>query len=181
MSKEIFQIKISLKGSKPLIWRRVLVFSDTPLLKFHYIIINSMGWNGGHLHQFIHKGSYYSKSDDFYEVDDDVIDYSKKNIKLNYFLKKIKDKLVYEYDFGDSWIHNIELEKILPEDKALKYPTCIAGAECCPPEDCGGIYGYYQMLEILNNPSHPDHEEFKENFENFDPDDFDLEFINESL
>ncbi len=177
MSQEIFQIKISLKGSKPLIWRRVLVFSDTPLTKFHHIIINSMGWDGYHLHQFIHKGNYYTSSDEFSGAIDDTIDYSKKKVKLNYFLQKEKDNFDYEYDFGDSWMHKIVLEKILPIDPAIKYPTCIAGAMCCPPEDCGGIYGYYHILEILKDPSHPEYEDYKEEYEDFDPEDFDAEDV----
>ena len=68
----------------------------------------------------------------------------------------------YTYDFGDNWEHKIQLEKILPRDKNIEYPACIAGKRACPPEDCGGIWGYEEFLEAINNPDHEEHEEMLE-------------------
>jgi hypothetical protein len=121
--KNIYQIKISLIGAKPPIWRTVLVPSNLKLAAFHY-----------------------------------------------------------EYDFGDSWEHKILLEKILPFDTKTALPVCIKGKRACPPEDCGGIWGYEELLEAISNPKHPDHENMLEWLGGeFDPEEFDLEEINGNL
>lgn len=109
-----------------------------------------------------------------------INDYRK--IKLNYFLKKENDKLVYEYDFGDGWEHEILLEKILPDDSNFQYPECLKGKMNCPPEDCGGVWGYSDMLEILKNPEHAEYEEYIEWLGGeFDPEHFDINEVNEML
>ena len=93
-------------------------------------------------------------------------------------LKKEKDKFMYEYDFEDGWVHTILLEKILPIDSNIKYPVCIAGKMNCPPEDCGGVWGYSDLLEILKDPKHEDYEDSIEWLgDEFDPNEFDLEEI----
>jgi hypothetical protein len=90
--------------------------------------------------------------------------------------------MLYEYDFGDSWEHEVALEKILEKDPNLKTPVCLDGAMACPPEDCGGIRGYYDYLAALADPKHPEHEEIREWMgEKFDPAKFDLKKINRSL
>ena len=97
-------------------------------------------------------------------------------------LKKEKDTLIYEYDFGDSWEHKILLEKILTDDGKTVLPVCIKGKRASPPEDCGGIWGYEELLETISNPKHPDHEEMLEWLGGeFDPEAFDLEQINKDL
>ncbi|MGZ8940980.1 MAG: plasmid pRiA4b ORF-3 family protein, partial [Limisphaerales bacterium] len=73
-----------------------------------------------------------------------------------------KKKFLYEYDFGDSWTHEVKVEKVLPPDTGFEHPVCLAGENACPPEDCGGIPGYYRFVEIIGNPKHPEHEEMKE-------------------
>jgi len=183
MANQIYQIQIALKGSKPKIWRRVLVPSDTSLVDLHYIIQIAMGWENAHLHQFIKGRTYYAEKmedDDFWDMGNNV-DYS--DMKVSDLLKKEKDKMVYEYDFGDGWEHNVVLEKILPADKDMEYPVCIKGKMNCPPEDCGGIWGYYELLEILNDPKHPDHKQMFEwmGEEEFDPEYFDLKEVNDHL
>ncbi len=182
MTKQIYQIQIALKGFKPKIWRRVLISSDTPMYRFHEVIQVSMGWEGGHLHQFEKNGIFYStkmEGDDMWG-EMDTVDYKK--LKVSHLLKQEKDKMRYEYDFGDSWEHDIILEKILEPDEKLKYPVCIAGKMNCPPEDCGGIWGYEDLLEIIKNPKH---EEYKEMMEwlgdDFDPEHFDKDEANNVL
>ena len=83
-------------------------------------------------------------------------------------------KICYEYDFGDSWLHEVSLEKILPAKSNVQYPICSAGKRACPPEDCGGAPGYYNLLRIIKNPKHPEHDSMMEWLEeDFDPEDFD--------
>jgi hypothetical protein len=107
-------------------------------------------------------------------------DYSK--LKVSDLLKKEKDQVVYEYDFGDSWEHNIILEKILEEDSRKYTPICLTGRNNCPPEDCGGVWGYYSLLETLQDPGHEEYENYLEWLgDDFDPKYFNKKEINEAL
>ncbi len=184
MTKQIYQIQIALKGIKPKIWRRLLIPSDLMLSDFHYIIQTSMGWTNSHLHQFIKNRTFYS----YKHIDDDMwdemnnIDYIKKKIRISDLLKLEKDRITYEYDFGDGWIHEVILEKILPLDDQIKYPICLTGKMTCPPEDCGGILGYSNMLEILKQPKHKEFRSYKKWLGgDFDPNYFDKDELNEFL
>jgi len=176
--QSIYQIKISLIGAKPPIWRTVLVAGDLGLGAFHDVIQVAMGWTDSHLHQFMDNKKIYGIPDDDFGMETE--DESK--YKLSQLLQKEKDTLTYEYDFGDSWEHKILLEKILPYDSNTLLPVCIKGKRACPPEDCGGIWGYEELLETISDPEHPDHEEMLEWLGGeWDPDEFDLEEINEDL
>lgn len=181
MATNIYQIHLELNGSEPKIWRRLLVPSDVPLSDLHKIIQTAMGWTNSHLHQFI-------KGRDFYEPpqpeegmwDSFGEDYT--GMTLDEFLQKKNDRIIYEYDFGDGWEHEIKLEQVMPADKKIKLPKCIDGAMACPPEDCGGIWGFQEFKEIMENPDHPEYEEYLEWFgEEFDPEAFDMEEVNEML
>jgi Plasmid pRiA4b ORF-3-like protein len=184
MAMNIFQIQVVLLGFKPKIWRRILIPSDLLLSDFHKIIQTTMGWTNSHLHHFIKNGIYYSvkfPDDDFWDNKINV-DYKKKKVCISDILNIEKAKITYEYDFGDGWIHDIILEKILLFDENVKYPTCLAGKMSCPPEDCGGVWGYSDMLEILKQP---DTEEYDSYIEwlggEFDPEYFNKEEVNELL
>ena len=97
-------------------------------------------------------------------------------------VSRVKDKLIYEYDFGDSWEHELLVEKILPLDEAKRYPVCLTGKRACPPEDCGGIWGYVSFLEVIHDPEHPEHEEMLEWVGGAcDPEAFDLDEVNVEL
>src|SRR5438093_2192361 len=87
---------------------------------------------------------------------------NEKRYKVADLAPAAKKKFIYEYDFGDGWQHEVVVEKVLPPDPAFKHTTCLAGANACPPDDCGGIPGYYDLLETLENPKHPDHADMKE-------------------
>jgi len=103
-------------------------------------------------------------------------------VKVTDVLSQEKDKIVYEYDFGDSWEHEVVLEKILPWDDKFKGPTCLTGKMSCPPEDCGGVWGYADMLEAIQDPEHEEHENYIEWLgEDFDPRYFDKSEINQAL
>lgn len=180
----IYQLKITLSGSKPAIWRRFVVDSEIKLSKLHYAIQIVMGWTNSHLHQYRQKNVIYGEPQEdlgwgfgskYKTVDEN--DY-----RLSQVLTKPKDKIVYEYDFGDSWDHDLVLEKILEKDQNVNSPLCLEGAMACPPEDCGGIGGYYDMLETIKNPEDPEYENILDWLgDEFDPEDFDLEKINKRL
>jgi hypothetical protein len=179
MQNEIFQILIELQGSKPKIWRRILVPSNYLLSDFHKIIQVSMGWTNSHLHQFIKDKTFYTqrmKDDDMWDERDHV-DYKK--IKVSDLLKTKEETIIYEYDYGDRWSHDVILEEILPMDDKIKYPVCIGGEMNCPPEDCGGIGGYYGMLAILKQPGHDEYNSYIEWLGGeFDPELFDKDEVN---
>ncbi|WP_295387782.1 plasmid pRiA4b ORF-3 family protein [uncultured Thiodictyon sp.] len=178
-SRKIYQIKIGLNDAKPPIWRRVLLDSSVSLSKFHDIIQIVMGWTDSHLHQFRAGETYYGIPDpniDFMETLDE------RRYKLNHLLKKEKESIRYEYDFGDSWDHKITLEKVLPFDPAATLPHCIKGKGACPPEDVGGIFGYYDFIAAVSDPTHPDHADRTEWVGgDFDPDLYNIDEVNALL
>ena len=177
-SDNVFQLKITLNHIKPPIWRRVLVDSDIKLPDLHKIIQTVMGWTNSHLHQFIIGNQYYSLPSDesFYKV----VDY--RRIKLDSLFNTPKSNYIYEYDFGDGWEHSIVIEKILPRKKNTYYPICIDGKRSCPPEDCGGTFGYENLITIINNPEHEEYDEMMEWLgDYFDPKEFNIDEVNEFL
>lgn len=173
----IYQLKITLEGIRPPVWRRLLVPADIELAGLHTVIQDAFDWWDYHLHQFEYKGEYFALPDPFNYDDEYATDY--RGLQLNDLLLDPKDRLRYEYDFGDSWHHLIVLEKILPVQPGQTYPFCVTGKRSRPPEDVGGVWGYANFLEIINNP---DHEEYKEILEwaggAFDPEAFDADEIN---
>jgi hypothetical protein len=174
----IYQLKITLKGARPPIWRRVQVLSTTTLGKLHGIIQIAMGWTDSHLHQFTILGREYGHPQP--EFDFHVLDESK--TKLSQVVTGEKFKFVYEYDFGDGWDHEILVEKVLPLQPEGQYPVCLTGKRACPPEDCGGIWGYAELLRTIQDPSNPEYDEYQQWLdEDFDPETFDLDDVNESL
>jgi hypothetical protein len=177
-SDNVFQLKITLNHIKPSIWRRVFVDSDIKLPDLHKILQTVMGLTNSHLHQFIIGNQYYSLPND--ESFCKVIDYRK--VKLDSLFNTPKSKFIYEYDFGDGWEHSIVIEKILPREKNTYYPICIDGKRSCPPEDCGGTFGYENLIEIINNPEHEEYDEMMEWLgDYFDPEKFNIDEVNEFL
>jgi hypothetical protein len=183
--KEAYQFKITLKNSKPPIWRRVLVPTDITFTEFHNIIQDVMGWGDCHLWEFhiadYRIGKISDENDSFgWDEDDDKEDSDTKTISE--FINGEKKKIKYWYDFGDDWWHDVVFEKTLEVADDSQLPFCVKGALNCPPEDCGGIWGYYQILAILSNPAHEEYEEMLEWIgEDFNPEEFDIDEINETL
>jgi hypothetical protein len=137
-----------------------------------------MGWGDCHLHTFSIQGVEYGRPQPEYNFN--VSD--ERRVKLSEVATQEKAKFHYTYDMGDDWEHEILVEKILPLDPQLVYPICIKGKGACPPEDCGGVWGYQELLVILQQPEHPEHESMAEWIDDdFDPTFFDLEEVNESL
>jgi hypothetical protein len=172
-----YQLKIVLLGSKPVIWRRLLVPGDASLGWLHAVLQTAVGWTNSHLHHFLTADARYSDprgNEDMSFGDEPDRDEAKATLMQIAPGKGVS--FGYEYDFGDSWEHEILVEKILasgtgPANGAL----CIDGARACPPEDCGGIWGYAELLKALKNPKHPEHQSMKEwiggafDAETFDP------------
>lgn len=176
----VYQIKITLKKSQPPIWRRIQVKSNTTLHKLHQILQIVMDWGDEHAHQFIINNILYDMSNEAYhglvETEDE------REYKLNQLIPAPKFRFEYEYDFGDSWEHVLLVEKILPFQEEVDYPVCLEGAGACPPEDIGGISGYYHFLNIIQNPKHLEYEEMREWVaKDFDPEVFDMKEINRQL
>lgn len=172
----LFQFKITLLEFRPAVWRRIQV-RDGTLGDLHEHIQRAFGWWNYHMHQFTIEGENYGPlpPGDFGDLDfgPEVID--EESVRLSRLLPpsaKKRIRWLYEYDFGDGWRHEILFEGYPKPDKRRKYPLCIDGARACPPEDCGGPWGYANYLEALADPRHEEHEFLLEWRGPFDPDAF---------
>ena len=174
----LFQIKITLIGVKPPIWRRIQVH-DCTLGDLHDIIQVVMGWENCHMHQFIIGDERYSTPTPVPDLD--FKDETK--VRLSQVVPKSGKKLrfQYEYDFGDGWLHEIAFEKFAEPEAKAKYPRCIDGARSGPPEDIGGVWGYEEYLEAIADPKHERHDEFMEWNGGWDSEKFSVEAINKAL
>ena len=164
MKNKIFQFKILLKEIDPLIWRRILVPATYSFWDFHVAIQDAMGWTDSHLHVFrIRRKHSHSDTEigipneDRFEDEQEIL--PGWEIPIADYFDDVGQTSIYEYDFGDGWIHEVTLEGILLREKSQKYPKCLGGARACPPEDCGGVPGYYRLIEILDDPTHLEYEE----------------------
>jgi len=151
---------------------------DCALAKLHDIIQKCMGWDGYHLHAFEVGGEQYGQPDPdgMMETEDE------RRLKLSQVVARGFQKLSYTYDFGDNWDHTVQVEKVLDPEPGVRYPRCLAGKRACPPEDCGGPWGYGDFLEAIQDPRNERHEELLEWVGGeFDPEAFDIEAVNEEL
>jgi hypothetical protein len=177
--KVAYQLKITLDGSKPPIWRRLLV-ADCTLDVLHQVIQIAMGWTNSHLHLFEYDEDRFS--DPRFEPDWDDESYDETQVFLSQLIADGCEKLRYWYDFGDDWWHTIKIEKTFQPKPTDKFPICVKGVGACPPEDCGGIWGYYEFLDAVGDPKHKRHDEFVEwAGEDYDPNHFDSEERNAAL
>jgi hypothetical protein len=180
-SGAIYQFKVTLKESDPPIWRRIQV-PDCTLGELHEVLQVVMGWEDYHLHQFLVRGESYGTL----EPEDALWDMEKhdeEEMSIRQIVKmERKVRFTYEYDFGDSWQHEIVLEKMLEPEPKVKYPRCVEGAMACRPEDCGGVWGYSEFLEAIGNPKHESHEDMLEWIGGeFDPQKFSVDEVNKEL
>ena len=159
----IYQFKLTLKGSDPPIWRRIQV-PDLTLGELHDVLQVVMGWEDSHLHQFIIRGAYYGPQDpDDMDWDMETETEDEEDILISKIAKMgRKVRFTYEYDFGDSWQHEIVLEKTLEPEPKVKHPRCVEGARACPPEDVGGVWGYADFLKAMADLNHEDHDDMVE-------------------
>jgi hypothetical protein len=180
----IYQIEVFLSESEPLVRRRLQVPGNANLGWLHAVLQVAMGWTNSHLHQFVGGEHVYSDPTfelEQYEGDPPVLD--ERLVSLRKVLPAEGDGLFYGYDFGDSWEHLVRVTKILPaEPAAASKALCLEGAGACPPEDCGGIGGYMNLLKVLKNPKHREHKRMKQWLGRpFDPEAFDVAKINKFL
>ena len=207
----IHVLRIQLRNTKPPVWRKVAVPSDITLGLLHDVIQIAMGWEDCHLHQFILRNAgprpsvdairlaidqgnltgvflaqmrgervFVPMSNEFGDLDMDGED--EDTVTLDEVCPTVKSKIVYEYDFGDGWEHGIEVQKIIEPKKGVAYPVCMSGKLACPPDDCGGVWGYYDMLAAIADPKHEEHEEIVEWLgDDFDPERFDIDEVNDIL
>ena len=133
------RVKVSLHGAKPPVWRRIEIPSATPLDLVHEVIQVAFDWHGYHLHAF------ETVCGEFGSMDDDD-DWSDRKDETTAALAQVaaaeRAKVVYVYDFGDDWRHDIVVEKIVPAEPGMAYPRCTGGRRAAPPEDCGGIWAF---------------------------------------
>lgn len=160
---ELFQLKISLKGARPPIWRRIQIPGHLTLATLHQVIQQCFGWEDYHLHEFVIDKVRYAPAD---EPDDFQLTFNKTKNEETFSLEDIitheGKKFEYVYDFGDNWHHMISVEKILPLNESQNHPILLTGKRACPPEDCGGIHGFLNMVEMLQDPESPEYEEIIE-------------------
>ena len=182
---QIYQFKITLEGVRPPIWRRIQVPETYSFRDLHIAIQDAMGWGDYHLYEFHVDDVCIEADEEGFCVDamwkafrPESRTASAGKTRLSEFIKKEKQKFRYLYDLGDNWKHKVELEKILPRKKDIDYPICITGKRACPPDDCGGVWGYENFLEIIDDPNHSEHEEMLEWIGgDFDPEYFDVKEI----
>lgn len=153
-SKFIYQFRIELLGVEPSIWRRILVPANYSFWDLHVAIQDSMGWLDYHLHEFRVKKPSGRKVIEIgipdSETDRDIL--AGWEVPISDYFVEPGITAAYDYDFGDGWQHKVLLEGVLLKELLVKYPVCVAGERACPPEDCGGIPGYENLLRVLSNP-----------------------------
>jgi hypothetical protein len=182
LPQEIYQMKVTLRYTKPLTWRRLLVPASLTLEVMHDVLQLAMGWTDSHLHEFRVGPKRYGIPD----PEDQLMGLppvgNERRAYLFMVLGKAGVKATYTYDFGDSWEHAIVVEKVLQPEPGIAYPVCVDGKRQCPPEDCGGIPGYYDLLDAIRDPAHKGHEDMLDWLGgDYDPEAFSVEDVNERL
>jgi hypothetical protein len=155
--KAIYQLKVTLKDVQPPVWRRLLVPADIRLDTLHSVFQVALGWTNSHLHQFSLRDRHFGDA----SIDGGLEELNmedERKVRLQSLVGP-GQSLLYEYDFGDSWLHSVLVEKQLEPDPHLSYPLCIGGARACPPEDCGGPHGYANFLRAMKDSAHPEHDD----------------------
>lgn len=170
MAITVYQLKVSLVGLRPPVWRRLLVPADLPLRALHEVIQVAFGWWDQHLHEFEIGGARFGTDDgegwgppprdETATILEAVVD--------------VGDTFAYVYDFGDDWRHEVTVEAVLAATARDRYPACVDGRRACPPEDCGGVWGYTDFLHAIADPDDDDHEQMLQWIGGkFDPEAFD--------
>lgn len=172
----VLQIKVTLADIRPPIWRRLQVPADLTLDRLHLAIQTAMGWENYHMHLFT------TPAGDYGLRDSELGHRDERKAPLDTVAPAAGDTISYTYDFGDGWVHHIEVEKVLPTAPGTTYPRCLTGRRACPPEDCGGPWGYADFLAAITDTQHEQHEELLDWIGGtFDPDHLDIDAINKHL
>jgi len=180
----VMQAKITIQDIEPPIWRRILLPLDLNLAQLHEVIQAAFAWTDSHLHQFIIGGLVYGAPEFNEDYQDERRTFEATEVRLSDFdtLHVRNLSFLYEYDFGDGWIHFIEVESLIPLDDDLKYARCIAGERHRPPEDVGGPQGYAEFLEAWHDKTHDDHKRYRVwAGRSFSPEKFDIDATNKLI
>jgi len=179
---QVYQFKVTLNGIRPPVWRRIQVPENYTFWDLHVAIQDAMGWFDSHLHEFDVDDPISGRQErlgiptEDYDFDDEIT--PGWNRHISHYFSMENPKAGYVYDFGDDWEHTLTLEKILPREKASQYPVCVKGKRACPPEDCGGVRGYKELVEIIADPEHEEYDEMIEWVgEGFDAEAFDAKSV----
>lgn len=172
-----YQLRLSLTGIRPPIWRRLLLRNDITLRRLHNTIQEAGDWWNYHLHEFVIVGMRYGRTDPDWELPH----LSDAHVRLRNLPWAEGDILRYAYDFGDHWEIDILLEKVLPIAEATGPARCLAGARAFPHEDAGGVGGYEFLCEALADPDHEEHDDYRTWAGDWEPEAFDLEETNRRL
>jgi hypothetical protein len=177
--KSVYQLKVTLLHSQPPIWRRFQIESGVTLDRLHHMLQAVMGWTDSHLHGFrLPQPGQRGTRRRLLPVESA----DEKATRVGDLLRRRKDWFVYEYDFGDGWEHEVLLEEVVPRSSSARYPRVLTGRGACPPEDVGGLPGYYHFLEAIKDPKHPEYEDMTEwAGKDFDPAGFDVQEVNRAF
>ncbi|MCX2970493.1 MULTISPECIES: plasmid pRiA4b ORF-3 family protein [Streptomyces] len=175
-SGAVLQIKVTLADIRPPIWRRLQVPADITLDRLHRVIQTAMSWEGNHLHVF------ETPMGAFGRPDTELGHRDEREVSLRSVAPAVGDRIGYTYDFGDNWLHHIQTEKALNGVPGTAYPRCVTGRRACPPEDCGGPWGYGELLVAVADPEHEEHRLITEWLDGpFDPEYLDVDRANKLL
>jgi hypothetical protein len=178
----VHQLKVTLHGIRPPVWRRLQIQSDMTLDKLHAVLQAAFAWENCHMHEFQLGSGRFGRSDVENGWGEPSGTQSESSAMLGQVMRRKGAKLLYLYDFGDSWEHEIVVEDITPADPGVRYPRCLDGRRAAPPEDCGGAWGYAELLQVLGDPTHEEHAERREWLgRGFDPERFDLAAANRAV
>jgi len=172
----ILKLRITIPDIEPEIWREILIKNDITFKKLHEIIQLSFGWTNSHLYNFDVNGILFSIPDKEFKNND----LDAKN-KITEFLIEEGQRALYTYDFGDYWEHEIEIVDMLKKEKGIRYPKCLDGRRNGPPEDCGGIPGYEDVIDALTSKDKSEYEDLLEWLGDYDPEKFDIDKINNAI
>lgn len=166
--ESVLEFRVELRGIKPPIWRRIQVPDSYTFWELHSVIQDAMGWLDGHLHAFVLKNPK-TGAEEWVGIPDPESWQPVKagwKEKVRKYLATPGSSANYLYDFGDGWEHKVTLQKVLPRDRAETYPRCVAGRRACPPEDCGGVWGYRDLIS--------GDADAREAYPDYDPEEFDV-------
>lgn len=181
-SARIYQLKVVLPYIEPAIWRRLEAPGNMTFYDLHDAIQIAMGWEDCHLWMFNVDKTEISPESEQFDFPGRPRARAADATTLEAMLAGRKMKFQYEYDMGDSWAHDIKVEKVFIPEPDVQYPRCTGGERACPPEDCGGFPGYLNLLEVMADPKHPERGEMTEWIgEDWDPEVFDLDAVNKVL
>jgi len=177
----VYRLRVALLETTPPIWRRFVVPSGVTLHRLHLILQKVMGWTNSHLYSFKIGPDEYAMPDPDNELYELPFKNSKR-VKLSQLLKKKGQIFQYVYDFGDNWTHQLVVEDIFPRDPFTIHLSCLGGERACPPEDCGGVHGYADLLRTISDPQHEDYLDMMTWLGGyFDAEAFDIEAVNDRL